>query len=912
MSADSKLRAMLNGRAIGHEGRFAGQDVARSGETHLSFWTDYLANLPRLALPTDSAGQHYSSAPQRRSGHDLGNSIFDSDFRDIRRSRDRLIILGGQFLPINQVAGTSQLPLICLTALKVLLARYSQQGDVAVGSFGMRSASLHDPREQPLPIRTHLDLSADFRAAFKRVRESFESLPAHEPAPDSVIQSLQIGYAYSSKAKSTHIGHALANCPAHNKHFDLVFIFEAGPVDVTVSVDFDAQLFRDPTIRRILKHLGTLFENIRETPELALSELTLLPEAERQTLLVDWNTPKQLPASNKCLHQLFEEQAEISPNAVALSLDHDFLTYQELNREANRLANYLIASGVQPGALIGLCVDRSFNTIIGLLGILKAGGAYVPLDPGCPAERLEFMMTDSEIEFVVGEALQATKLRTPNVKFICLDSDRAAIDRAEETAPLLNVRPDDLAYVIYTSGSTGQPKGALVSHANVVRLFRATREWFDFRSDDVWTLFHSYAFDFSVWEIWGALLHGGKLVIVPHSVSRSPADFLELMQDQQVTVLNQTPSAFRQLMIADEAAGKPLPLRYVIFGGEALEFATLSPWFARHQFDSPRLVNMYGITETTVHVTYFQLTEENFRRSTGSNIGIRIPDLTLYILDNSLQPVPIGIPGEIFVGGPGLARCYLNRPELTRERFIANPFESGKRLYKTGDLARFLPDGNIEYLGRIDQQVKIRGFRVELGEIETVLNRHQAVRESAVLAKTDDSEAKRLTAFIISHTPDQLGDLRAYLSEHLPDYMIPASFVLVDCFPLTSNGKLDRDTLYRTRGNILGVSADSVPSSEAEKTIASIWCEVLHLPEVNVDQNFFDAGGDSLNITQLQIRLSSLFGEKVTVPLLFEYTTVRALAKLLTSQDKANLSRAISERASRQKEAYAERRKIIQ
>jgi amino acid adenylation domain-containing protein len=734
---------------------------------------------------------------------------------------------------------------------------------------------------------------------------------AQVPAPDSVIQLLQIGYAYCSKAKSTHIGPLFGNCPPHEKHFDLVFIFEAGPVDVTVSVEFDARLFRETTIRRILKHLGTLFENIRHAPELALSELTLLPEAERQTLLVDWNSPKQLAAGDKCLHQLFEEQAEISPNAIAVSLNHDFLTYQELSRQANRLANYLIALGVQPGTLIGLCVDRSFNTIIGLLGILKAGCAYVPLDPGYPAERLEFMMTDSEIEFVVGEALQATKLRTANVKFICLDSDRTAIDAAEDATPLLNVGPDDLAYVIYTSGSTGQPKGTLVSHANVVRLFSATREWFDFRSDDVWTLFHSYAFDFSVWEIWGALLHGGKLVIVPRSVSRSPADFLELIHDQQVTVLNQTPSAFRQLMVADEAASKPLPLRYVIFGGEALEFATLSSWFARHQFDSPRLVNMYGITETTVHVTYFPLTEENFRRSTGSNIGMRIADLTLYVLDSSLQPAPIGIPGEIFVGGPGLARGYLNRPELTQERFIANPFEPGKRLYKTGDLARFLPDGNIEYLGRIDQQVKIRGFRVELGEIETVLNRHQAVRESAVLAKTDDSGAKRLTAFIVSQTPSLLGELRAYLSEHLPDYMIPASFVLVDRFPLTSNGKLDRDALWRTEGKMPGGSADSQPTSEAERTIASIWCDVLHLPEVNVDQNFFDAGGDSLNVTQLQTRLSSLFGEKVTVPLLFQYTTVRALAKFLTSQDKANLSRAISERASRQKEAYAERRKNI-
>jgi amino acid adenylation domain-containing protein len=903
---------MLNGQTIDFDGRFAQYNTPPSVGASQVFWTSYLTDLPRLVLPFDFVGRRVTVPipllPDEQRAPSKSGAL-KSALRDIRRSRDRLILLGGQFVPLNRVAGTSQLPFICLAALKVLLARYCQQGDIAVGSRGLQNNCLSKSREQFLPVRTQIDLCAGFRSAFHEVRKSFENAIAHEPVAGSPIQPLQVGYAFYSRTRSTNPASRLEPRPSGDGDFDLFFIFEAGPAEVEVSVDYDAYCFKDGTIRRILKHLRTLFQSIRENPDLSLSQLPLLPEEERQTLFLDWNTPKQPPSTDKCLHQLFEEQVELSPNAVAISFDGDVLTYEELNRRANKLANYLKSFDVQPGALVGLCVERGFNMIVGLLGILKAGAAYVPLDPAYPAERLDFMIADSEVGIVVGESALAKTLRADNAKFVCLDSEEPAIAACDDTTPVSNVRPDDLAYVIYTSGSTGQPKGALITHENVVRLFGATRDWFDFRSNDVWTLFHSYAFDFSVWEIWGALLHGSRLAIVPHSVSRSPADFLELLYDQRVTVLNQTPSAFRQLMAADESVGKPLQLRYVIFGGEALEFASLSSWFARHRFDSPSLVNMYGITETTVHVTYFPLTEDNFRRSIGSNIGVRIPDLTVYILDRALQPVPIGIPGEMFVGGPGLARGYLNRPELTQERFISNPFDPQARLYKTGDLARFLPDGNIEYLGRIDQQVKIRGFRVELGEIETVLNRHPSVRESAVLVKTDDSGAKRLTAYLVAKAPALLDDLRNHLSRHLPEYMIPASFVLVDSFPLTSNGKLQRSVLGETVGKMLVVSGDFQPASEAERTIASIWCDVLRLPEVSVDQNFFDAGGDSLNVTELQVRLRSLFGETVTVPLLFEHTTVRALAKFLTSQDKANFSRAISERASKQKEAYAGKRK---
>ncbi len=460
----------------------------------------------------------------------------------------------------------------------------------------------------------------------------------------------------------------------------------------------------------------------------------------------------------ECIHRLFETQARLTPEAIAVSCEGRTLTYGELNRQANRLAHYLRGLGVRPDERVALCAERSLEMVVGILGILKAGGGYVPLDPAYPAERLEYMLNDSGPVVLLVHLSEEKRsdlnalLTRGSIPVVELEKE-AGIWGAGGDSDLNpadpGVKPHHLAYVIYTSGSTGKPKGVMVEHSNVVRLFSATQEWFHFDRNDVWTLFHSYAFDFSVWEIWGSLAYGGKLVVVPQLTTRSPQEFYRLLCEEKVTVLNQTPSAFRQLIAAQGDDGASHRLRYVIFGGEALEVSSLRPWYEREVNRETRLVNMYGITETTVHVTYRLLEPADTKALGASPIGRRIPDLTIYILDSHQQPVPIGVVGEMYVGGAGVARGYLNRAELTAERFVRDPFAAaeGARMYRTGDLGRWLADGSIEYLGRNDHQVKIRGFRIELGEIEARLAEHPSVGEAAVLAREDQPGDKRLVAY---------------------------------------------------------------------------------------------------------------------------------------------------------------------
>ncbi len=577
-------------------------------------------------------------------------------------------------------------------------------------------------------------------------------------------------------------------------------------------------------------HFQTLLEGIAANPDQHLSALPILTEAERQQLLVEWNDIQADYPRAKCIHELFEAQAERTPEAVAVVFEGKQLSYRELNRRANLLAHHLQKFGVGPEGRVGIMVERSFEMVVGLLGILKAGGAYVPLDPAYPQERLSFMLEDAQVAVLLTQKRLAGNLPPNEAKVVRLDADWEVIARGGAENPVSGAGAENLAYVIYTSGSTGRPKGVLVTHHNVVRLFKATEAWFNFDEHDVWTLFHSYAFDFSVWELWGALAYGGRLVVVPYLVSRSPEAFYDLLRRERVTVLNQTPSAFHQLMQAEESAGAvhKLALRYVIFGGEALELESLRPWFERHGDERPQLVNMYGITETTVHVTYRPLTMADVESAAGSVIGRRIPDLQVYALDRHLQPVPVGVPGELYIGGEGVARGYLNRAELTDERFIADPF-SGKtqgRLYKSGDLGRYWPDGDIEYLGRIDQQVKIRGFRIELGEIEAALLQHPAIEQVVVVVREDEPGDKRLVAYVVAQEgpaptvselisrmkgkvplhlmadadvqkaplPD-VSELRGFLREKLPEYMVPSAFVMLHELPLTPNGKVDRRAL---------------------------------------------------------------------------------------------------------------------
>ncbi|MCT0941495.1 amino acid adenylation domain-containing protein, partial [Pseudomonas aeruginosa] len=549
------------------------------------------------------------------------------------------------------------------------------------------------------------------------------------------------------------------------------------------------------------------------------------------------------------LQQRFEEQARQRPQAVALILDEQRLSYGELNARANRLAHCLIARGVGADVPVGLALERSLDMLVGLLAILKAGGAYLPLDPAAPEERLAHILDDSGVRLLLTQGHLLERLpRQAGVEVLAIDG--LVLDGYAESDPLPTLSADNLAYVIYTSGSTGKPKGTLLTHRNALRLFSATEAWFGFDERDVWTLFHSYAFDFSVWEIFGALLYGGCLVIVPQWVSRSPEDFYRLLCREGVTVLNQTPSAFKQLMAvacsADMATQQPA-LRYVIFGGEALDLQSLRPWFQRFGDRQPQLVNMYGITETTVHVTYRPVSEADLKGGLVSPIGGTIPDLSWYILDRDLNPVPRGAVGELYIGRAGLARGYLRRPGLSATRFVPNPFPggAGERLYRTGDLARFQADGNIEYIGRIDHQVKVRGFRIELGEIEAALAGLAGVRDAVVLAH-DGVGGTQLVGYVVADSAEDAERLRESLREslkrHLPDYMVPAHLMLLERMPLTVNGKLDRQALPQPDAS-LSQQAYRAPGSELEQRIAAIWAEILGVERVGLDDNFFELGG---------------------------------------------------------------------
>ncbi|WP_143292844.1 non-ribosomal peptide synthetase, partial [Burkholderia pseudomallei] len=509
--------------------------------------------------------------------------------------------------------------------------------------------------------------------------------------------------------------------PLQTAQFELTLSLQEAGDDIVGHLNYASALFDESTVRRYVTYWRRLLEGMTAgAADQTIVGLPLLDEAERKQVVYAWNATERDYPIEQCIHQLFEAQVDRKPEAIALTFDGQRLSYAELNARANRLAHYLQGRGVGPDRLVALCAERGIEMVVGLLAILKAGGAYVPLDPAYASDRLRGIVQDSQPALVLADAVGRAALGELDgaLPVIDLETDALRWHEMPPTNPeVASQHVHHLAYVIYTSGSTGRPKGVMVEHAQVVRLFGATQAWFGFDERDVWTLFHSYGFDFSVWEMWGALLHGGRLVIVPTEVTRTPSAFFALLCAEGVTVLNQTPSAFQALMSAqeerEEAAGNieranvvAHRLRYVIFGGEALEPRTLASWYARHG-ERTQLVNMYGITETTVHVTYCALRAADAMRLGASPIGVRIPDLQLYVLDARREPVPMGVTGELYVGGAGVARGYLNRPELTRERFIDDPFVAGGRLYKTGDLARWRTDGSLEYLGRNDFQVKI-------------------------------------------------------------------------------------------------------------------------------------------------------------------------------------------------------------
>jgi amino acid adenylation domain-containing protein len=884
-------------------------------ENQLNYWKKQLADAPTfLPLPTDKprpAVQTFTGAHQ--------------EFQLSLELTQKLTELSQQ----QRVTMFMTL----LAAYGILLYRYTGQSDILIGTpIANRNRreieSLIGFFVNTLVMRTDCSENPSFQELLMRVREMSLGAYSHQDLPfEMLVEALQ-PERNLSHTPLFQVMFAIENTPLSKIELtdltidSLPLEGETAKFDLTLSMQntetglmgvwvYNTDLFNRETIERMNGHFLTLLEGIITNPSERISQLPLLTKVEQQQLLMDWNNTEVDYPANKCIHQLFEKQVERTPDAVAVVFEGQQLTYNELNCRANQLAHYLQSLGIKPDELVGICVERSLEMIVGLLGILKAGGAYVPLDPDYPIERISFMLEDSQVKVLVTQAKLVESIPEHQAQLVCLDTDWEKIAQ-NITSNLENKsKPENLTYIIYTSGSTGKPKGVLVNHANVVRLFAATDSWYHFNPQDVWTLFHSYAFDFSVWEMWGALLYGGRLIIVPYLVTRSPESFYELLCQEKVTILNQTPTAFRQLIQAEESVKGSFPplsrgvrgdrssttetdlsLRLLIFGGESLEINSLQPWFDRHGDQSPQLVNMYGITETTVHVTYRPLSRAD-ANSTASVIGRPLPDLQVYLLNEYLQPVPVGVPGEMYVGGAGVTRGYLNRPELTTERFIPSPFDpplpplnkggtqGGAKLYKTGDLACYLPNGELEYLGRIDNQVKIRGFRIELGEIEALLASHPQIWETVVLVLDDTTGDKRLVAYIVpqSEITITIDEIRQFLKAKLPDYMVPNAFVILAALPLTANGKIDRRALPPPESGSEVSDKYVVPRTPMEEILATIWSEVLKVEKVGINDNFFELGGHSLLATQLVAQIRDRL--KVELPLrqLFNTATLAELAQ---------------------------------
>lgn len=597
------------------------------------------------------------------------------------------------------------------------------------------------------------------------------------------------------------------------------------------------------------------------------------------------------PAAPQALSRTFELQAARFPDRIAVTAGDQQVSYDALNRRANQVARALREAGAGPEVLVGICVERTLETVIGILGILKAGAAYVPVDPALPAETRQFIVADSQLKIFLDQG--DTGLGGDASRILSLDQGwQDDFGKQSETCLESTVEPHHLAYVIYTSGSTGQPKGVQVEHRQADRLFTATRHWFEFDEQDVWTLFHSCAFDFSVWELFGALLHGGRLVVVPKEAVHSMDEFHQLLIDERVTVLNQTPSAFWQLLRVDESRNSSRlgeSLRLIVMAGEPLEVQRLGPWVDRYGDRRPQLINMYGITETTVHSTYRMITAEDVRR-TWSPIGVPIPDLDIHLLDEEGDPVEVGEVGEIYVEGEGVARGYLRRAELDAQRFLESPFHPGRRMYRSGDLARRLADGDMDFVGRADNQVKIRGFRIELGEIESHLNSHPAVAQSAVIAQDVEERGKRLLGYVSLESGQSVStrELRDFLKTKLPAYKLPAGFAEVDAFPLTNNGKLNRRALppWHQCTSLSGPldSASVLPRTSMENQIGRLWERVLGCEEISVTADFFEQGGDSLSLMNLSGELESAFGRPFPVNVLVQTPTIEAHARLMDAE----------------------------
>jgi amino acid adenylation domain-containing protein len=858
-------------------------------ERQLEYWKQQLAAILVLQLQTDRP--RLASHSHQRGAHPftLSKSLATS-----------IEALGRQ--------ENATLFMTLLAAFNTLLHRYTAQDDVVVGTpiagrNRKETEALIGFFVNTLVLRTDLGGDPTFRELLARVRETSLQAYAHQDLPFEMLVEKLHPERSLSQTPLFQVMFVLQNTTAFEvdlpqvsirsvsvesttAKFDLTLAMQQKAEGLRGCFEYSTNLYDAATIERMAGHFQSLLEGIVLDPDKRLSELPILTEVERRQLLSETSVQAQDYAVEECLHELFEEQVERTPNAIAVSYEAEQLTYNELNRRANQLARYLRKLGVGPEMLVGICVERSIEMVVGLLGILKSGAAYVPFDSSYPLERLSFMLEDAAPGVLLTQERLLHILPAHWGHTICLDSEWDLIDE-EDADNLLGIGTDEnLAYVIYTSGSTGQPKGAMLNHRGVVNCLRWMQDTYKLDETDRFLLKTSLNFDPSVWELFWTLWVGGCVVVARPEGHLDSAYLLETIGKEQVTTVYFVPSMLRVFV---EAAGvaKATSLRRVICGGEGLPKETMERFFER--LGGAELHHSYGPTETSIAASEWLCVP-------GANKGMapigRPPANTrIYLLDDYLRPVPVGAAGELYIGGVHVGRGYLNRFKLTAEKFVPDPFsrEPGARFYRTGDLARYLPDGNIEFLGRVDSQVKIRGYRIELGEIQSVLSQHPPVRDVAVIAREDAAGEKRLVAYLVveDETDSAASELRRLLQKRLPDYMIPASFVFLDQLPLTANGKLDRHALpvpefIRSQAEVPFVS----PRDSIEIRLLHIWEDILDIRPISILDNFFQIGGHSLLAFRLMARIEESFGEKLALATLFERPTIEQLASLLRRQQK--------------------------
>ena len=877
-------------------------------EDLLTYWKRQLSGqLPVLELPTDHPRPPLQS--------------YRGSSQSLQLSQDLTIALNN----LSRQSGAT-LFMTLLAAFKVLLHRYSGQEDIIVG---IPIAGRNRPELEnligfflnTLVLRTDLSGNPRFHDLLKQVREialgayehqdlPFEKLveelhPQREQSISPLFQVMLI-LQNTPTAEVKLPGLTISSLKNSNQtaKYDLTLYLLETEQGLNCHLEYNTDLFASTTITRILSHFQTLLEGIVANPNQRLSDLPLLTERERYQLLVEWNDTQTDYPQEQSIQQLFEAQVERTPDALAAIYENqratyhyqELVTYQELNGRANQLAHYLQKQGVGPEVLVGIYLERSLEMVEALVGILKAGGAYVPLDPDYPAERLAFILSDAQISVLLTRHSLLEQLPNHSAQVVCLDTDWEYISQESEENPVSLVTAANLAYVIYTSGSTGQPKGVAVPHQQILNRLAWMWDAYPFQAGEVGCSKTAINFVDSIWELLGPLLQGVPTVIIPNSVLQKSFKFVQILAEHQVTRLWIVPSFLRAILDTVPNLQSELPnLKFWVTSGEAISVELLQ----RFQESLPQAVlyNLYGTSEVW-DVTWYE-PDPQPQKLDRVPIGRPIANIQAYILDAHRQPVPVGVPGELYVGGVGLAREYINRPELTTEKFIPNPFSRSRgrkedesshreRLYKTGDLARYLPDGNIEFLGRLDNQIKIRGFRIELGEVEAALSQHSAIEQTVVIARDDISGDKRLVAYLVLSQDQTLtvDELRLFLQKKLPNYMVPSAFIFLDALPLTPNGKIDRRALPAPDQTRLEPEGNFVaPRDKLELQLTQIWESVLGIQPIGIKDNFFDLGGHSLLAVRLVAEIDKAFDKKLPLATLFQAPTVEQLAKVLRDQE---------------------------